>query len=77
MMPLRGYLFDKKPSPFASFVSNLYESRQEAKIKGDDAMSFIYQILMNSLYGRFGMNPESTVICIKSQKIYNELFVDD
>lgn len=55
--PLRGYMFEKKSSPFKSFISNLYESRQEARKAGDDAMAYVYKILMNTLYGRFGIHP--------------------
>lgn len=52
-------------TPFSNFVSNLFDKRQEAKKTGNDAMSYIYKILMNSLYGRFGINQECdvTVIC--------------
>ncbi|XP_073313483.1 DNA polymerase-like [Primulina huaijiensis] len=77
IIPLRGYLFEKKSSPFESFISHLYESRLDAKKRGDEAMTFIYKILMNSLYGRFGMNPESTVTEICDQKRYEELMKKD
>lgn len=40
-------------------------------------MTFIYKILMNSLYGRFGMNPESLVTEICDQKKYEELIKMD
>ncbi|XP_075479404.1 DNA polymerase-like [Primulina tabacum] len=77
IIPLRGYLFEKKSSPFEGFISHLYESRQEAKKAGDEAMTFIYKLLMNSLYGRFGMNPESTVTEICNQDKYEELMKKD
>ncbi|KAL3529529.1 hypothetical protein ACH5RR_008851 [Cinchona calisaya] len=77
IIPLKGYLFEKKSSPFESFISDLYESRLEAKKAGDEPMTFIYKILMNSLYGRFGMNPESTVTEICNQKKYEELMKMD
>lgn len=51
----------KKNSPFDSFVTFHYEKRQEAKKSGNDAMAYIYKILMNSLYDRWGINPESTI----------------
>ncbi|KAF6139862.1 hypothetical protein GIB67_009709 [Kingdonia uniflora] len=51
---LKGYTFEKKPSLFKNFISEVYESRFKAKKNGDDAMSYGYKILMNSLYGRFG-----------------------
>ncbi|MED6126280.1 hypothetical protein PIB30_076828, partial [Stylosanthes scabra] len=31
VIPLSGYLFDRKGTPFRDFVSNLYESRLNAK----------------------------------------------
>lgn len=77
IIPLRGYLFEKKASPFKGFVSHLYESRLESKKSGDEAMTYIYKILMNSLYGRFGMNPESTVTEICNQNKYEELMKKD
>nr|XP_048322176.1 DNA polymerase-like [Ziziphus jujuba var. spinosa] len=65
--PIRGYLFEKTPSPFVNFVSSLYEKRKKAKKTGKDAMAYGYKILMNSLYGRFGINLVCTIteICNK------------
>lgn len=77
IIPLRGYLFEKKSSPFEDFISHLYESRLEAKKAGDGSMTFIYKLLMNSLYGRFGMNPESIVTEICNKKKYEEFMKTD
>uniref|UniRef100_A0A5K1CAA5 DNA-directed DNA polymerase n=1 Tax=Nymphaea colorata TaxID=210225 RepID=A0A5K1CAA5_9MAGN len=77
VIPLRGYLFEKKSSPFEGLISNLYESILEAKKSDDEAMTYIYKILMNSIYSRFGMNPESTVTEICNQKKYEELMKMD
>lgn len=77
IIPLRGYLYEKKESPFKGFVSELYERRQEAKKAGNEAMSYVYKILMNSLYGRFGINPESTVTEICNPERYEELLMKD
>ncbi|XP_055814596.1 DNA polymerase-like [Solanum dulcamara] len=61
VVPMSGYLFEKgEGSPFKDFVSSLSEKRKEAKKEGNVAMDYVYKILMNSLYGRFGINPEST-----------------
>lgn len=60
--PLSGYLFESNNStPFGEFVSDIFERRQEAKRSGNEALGYIYKILMNSLYGRFGINPKSTI----------------
>lgn len=69
IIPLRGYLFEKKHSPFDSFVTSLFGKRQEAKKTGNEAMAFGYKLLMNSLYGRFGINPKTTIteICDKER----------
>ena len=79
IVPLRGYLFESlDTSPFINYVSNLYESRKKAKKDGDEAMSYIYKLLMNSLYGRFGINPKSTVILeICNEERYQELMRKD
>ena len=52
---IRGYLFDKQDI-FSGYISNLYKIK-EAYTK-DEPLYLISKLLMNSLYGRFGMNPE-------------------
>ncbi|KAJ8419534.1 hypothetical protein Cgig2_028425 [Carnegiea gigantea] len=74
---IKGHLFEKKDSPFKGFVSHFYESRLESKKSSDEAMSYFCKILMNFLYGRFGINPESTVTEICNQKKYEELMKMD
>lgn len=73
VIPISGYLFERKESPFKDFVSSLFESRLEAKKYGNEAFSFVYKLLMNSLYGRFGINPKSTTTEISDQYRYNHL----
>nr|CAD1821794.1 unnamed protein product [Ananas comosus var. bracteatus] len=60
VIPISGYLFEGKVSPFRDFVSSLFDSRLEARKEGNEAMAYVYKILMNSLYGRLGINPKST-----------------
>lgn len=74
IIPPRGYLFEKKLSPFKGVISDLYESQLEAKKRGDEPMTWIYKVLMNSLYGRFGINPKGTVSEICNHRKYSELF---
>ncbi|GJW60703.1 ribonuclease H-like domain-containing protein [Tanacetum coccineum] len=59
VVPISGYLFERKESPFKDFVSSLFLS--EARKEGNDVLSYVYKILMNSLYGRFEINPKSTI----------------
>nr|QHR86556.1 putative DNA polymerase [Picea sitchensis] len=73
IIPLRGYLFEERTSPFGSFVSELFSRRQEAKVSGHDAMAYVYKILMNSLYGRFGINPQSTITEVVNRERYDTL----
>ncbi|QCE05191.1 DNA polymerase [Vigna unguiculata] len=60
-------------SPFEDYVSDIFKSRQEAKKRGNEALSYIYKILLNSLYGRFGIKPESTITTICEENKYNYL----
>lgn len=73
IIPLWGYLFERKPSPFADFVSTLYNNRMLAKKEGNEPMVFVYKTLMNSLYGRFGINPESVVTEICGRERFDTL----
>ncbi|CAO2812581.1 unnamed protein product [Amaranthus hypochondriacus] len=77
VIPLSGYLYEKMDSPFNNFVSTLYSSRIEAKKAGNEALSYVYKILMNSLYGRFGINPKSTTAEICDHDRYITLFKMD
>lgn len=73
IIPLWGYLFERKPSPFADFVSTLYKSRMLAKKEDNEPMVYVYKTLMNSLYGRFGINPESVVTEICGRERFSTL----
>lgn len=74
VIPLSGYMFQKmNTSPFVDYVSTLFEKRTEAKRAGNDAMSYVYKILMNSLYGGFGINPECTYTEVCDQYRYDNL----
>ena len=70
IIPICGYLFEEMESPFKGYVHSLFESRSNAKKMGNNALSYVYKILMNSLYGRFGINPQSTKteMCNKSRR---------
>lgn len=59
--------------PFEGFVSSLFDSRLEARRSGNDALAYVYKILMNSLYGRLGINPRSTVTEVCKLDRYNHL----
>ncbi|KAG5576441.1 hypothetical protein H5410_056575 [Solanum commersonii] len=42
----------------------------KAKKDGNDSLAFVYKILMNSLYDRFGINPGTTVIEMFTHEFY-------
>ena len=50
--------FEKK-STFNSFISEFYESRLEAKAKGDVVNDIFNKLIMNSAYGKFATNPNN------------------
>ncbi|KAL5158667.1 DNA polymerase [Glycine soja] len=82
IIPICGYLFEEMESPFKDYINSLFESRSNAKKKGNNALSFVYKLLMNSLYGRFGINPQSTKteMCNKSKRdriFRRPEFIDD
>lgn len=73
---LSGYSFEMKDSPFTRFVESVYEKREEAKRTGKKEISFFYKLLMNSLYGRFGINPKCSITEICDFDRLNELLMD-
>ena len=56
---LNGYEFEKG-YPFKEYVNTMYNLRLQYS-KGDP-MNLIAKLLMNSLYGKFGMRMENTII---------------
>lgn len=42
---------------FQDYVNPIYQARLEAKERGDKAETLLLKLLMNSLYGKFGANP--------------------
>ena len=52
---IRGYTFDKGYI-FSEYITNLYNIKQNHT--KDSPMYSIAKLLLNSLYGRFGMNPQ-------------------
>jgi len=61
VIPIKGYLYEKGEGLFNSFVTDLYGNRLKAKKDGNTGLAYVYKILMNSLYGRLGINPRSTI----------------
>jgi hypothetical protein len=66
---LRGYTFDKA-NIFKEYINDLYEIKKASN--KDEPMYLISKLLMNSLYGRFGMNELlNNNIIIDDNDIYN------
>nr|QWO71395.1 DNA polymerase [Termitomyces sp. K1Ag] len=62
---IRGYLFEKQKI-FSEFVDYIYKLKVNSKRGTPDYI--ISKLLLNSLYGRFGMNPEMENHIITSEK---------
>ena len=63
---LRGYYFDGKEVIFKNYITELYNLRLD--YDKSHPMNFIAKILMNSLYGRFGMDDNYS-----TTKIYDKV----
>lgn len=77
VVPLRGYLFKQMESPFVNFGTSMFENRKKAKIEGNEALSYVYKMIMNTLYGRFGINPKCSVTEIATLDRYKEVLKSD
>jgi hypothetical protein len=65
---IRGYLFDKA-NIFEDYIQDLYKIKQ-AEVK-DSPMYLLSKLLLNSLYGRFGMDYNTLIS--KHAIVYNDL----
>jgi hypothetical protein len=48
----------KDKTNFEPFVEKFWTLRKVAQQEGNEAMSYVYKIILNSAYGKFAMNPE-------------------
>jgi len=77
---LKGYEF-KKGFIFKEYVETMYNLR--SKYPKSDPMNLIAKLLMNSLYGKFGMKMESTIIEIfntaieRENQLFEKMLVDN
>jgi hypothetical protein len=44
---------------FGVYINHFYEARKKYRDAGDEAQTYFAKILMNSLYGKFGANPDN------------------
>lgn len=70
---LQGYLFQQK-NIFDTYVSDLYHLKSNTD--PSNPRYFIAKLLMNSLYGRFGMDPINEVTSIVSQEESEKLAIE-
>ncbi len=52
---LWGYKFERGKDVFKNYVEKLYNGRLQAKLNNQNSLQLTYKLLLNSLYGRFGM----------------------
>ena len=50
-----GYKFERGKDVFKEYIETLYNERLQAKKDGLNSIQYIYKLLLNSSYGRFGM----------------------
>ena len=55
---LGGYKFRAMEGMFAEYVDHWYAEKDQCKHIGNMAMYYIAKLMLNSLYGKFGSNPE-------------------
>lgn len=62
-------IYHLETQSFSEYIEHFYQKRLTAKATGDSAGDLFAKLLMNSLYGKFGANPENYaeyVICPSS-----------
>lgn len=63
---LYGYKFERSKVPFKEFIIKYYNLRNAAKSEGLNSKALTCKLLMNSLYGRYGMKDIKDVVKLVS-----------
>ena len=76
-----GYIFKDGGEIFKNYINTLYDMRMTAKASGDGVSDVLCKLLMNSLYGRFGMTTEKENIAVEygqdySSEVWRQLKTD-
>jgi len=71
-----GVVFNDGEFIFKEFIETLYQMRMDAKEKGDGVTDILTKLLMNSCYGRFGLNTEKEEIALNSFKKGSETWAE-
>jgi hypothetical protein len=71
---LEGYLFSKKLI-FSDYIDVLYKIKSESD--SSDPKYYIAKLLMNALYGRFGLNPDFNVVKIVTSEESENILVNE
>lgn len=74
---LEGAIFENAGFIFKEFVETLYNMRLEAKEKNDNVTQMTMKLLMNSCYGRMGINKERSKIIVDRGEFMNVKFIAD
>jgi hypothetical protein len=61
---------------FDDCVLSLYNNRKKAREAGHTGLSYVYKLLMNSLFGRLGIDPNRSVAEICDIERY-KLFINE
>lgn len=62
-----AYEYEKKYL-FKEFIDHFYTKRLNAKKNKNNTLQYIYKLILNSLYGRFGLKPNKTITKILNLK---------
>jgi len=74
---MEGAIFENAGFIFKEFVETLYDMRLEAKEKKDNVTQMTMKLLMNSCYGRMGINKERSKIIVDNGEFTKIKFLAD
>jgi hypothetical protein len=66
-----GAIFEDAGYIFKNFINTIYKMRLEAKEKGDNVTQMVMKLIMNSCYGRMGINKERSKLVMDNGDLNN------
>jgi hypothetical protein len=70
-------IYDKVYNFFDSYIKSIYGLKSEAEINRQDDLRFIYKLLLNSLYGRFGLRENNFMLSLVPEENLEQILLTE
>jgi hypothetical protein len=70
-----GYKFNRGKYVFKEFITHYFELKKTSTLNNNDGRKFLAKLMLNSLYGRFGLKYQPSITKIVSSELAKEIHI--